>query len=412
MTKIKYDLYIHLATTGVVQAAEVIILEKPGTGLKVGFRYLSQYLNNPGAIAVDPAHLPLTQASFEMGCAYGAVPGFLDDYLPDAWGKKVLTALAFYKNQKKLNANSVIDMLTLMGDRRIGALQLVPAGTSVSYTAGHGLDELIAAEQAAQLLDATSTNIDFNKMNLLYLASSGSGVGGARPKALISENGQHYLAKFNRLGGDQYNNARVELACLTMAKAAGLNVKGGRVEPGINQRDVLLLERFDIDAAEHRSHLISINGLLKDPVSQLDNGATFRYNDVHRILQRHSMQIETDLEQLLLLMLFNRAINNTDDHERNFSLIESGEGYRLAPAYDMVPDLTVGQYHAAGYNYQPDPPKPSDVKKEGRIFGLSKVKVGQLADAVISAVECWEQHAERAGVSEEDAGKIARQLKI
>jgi len=28
-------------------------------------------------------------------------------------------------------------------------------------------------------------------------------------------------------------------------------------------------------------------------------------------------------------MLFNRAINNTDDHERNFSLITQDDGYRM-----------------------------------------------------------------------------------
>ena len=411
MTKAKYDLYLNLPTTGVVQAAEVIIFESPRKGTLVGFRYVPDYLNNPYAISLDPVQLPLEPSPFEMQCAFGVVPAFLDDYLPDAWGKKVLTALALHKHQQKLNANSAIDMLTLMGGRHIGALQLVPAGGVVNYASGHGLSHLLAAEQAAQMLDAPYGDIDFNKMNLLYLASSGSGVGGARPKALISENDRHYLAKFNRLDTDKYNNATVELACLTMAKAAGLQVGGGRVERSVNQRDVLLLERFDIDPAGYRHHLISLNGLLKEPASQLDTGATFRYNDIHQVLRRYSTQIETDLEQLLLLMLFNRAINNTDDHERNFSLINAGDGYRLAPAYDMVPDLAVGQYHAAGYNYQLAPPTPSEAKKEGKIFGLSKVKVGQLADAVICALDDWSDHAEQAGVSEEDASNIAARLK-
>ena len=412
MTKAKYDLYINLPTMGVAQAAEVIILEQPRQGTRVGFRYTPHYLNNSNAIAIDPAQLPLVSSSFEMQCALGAVPAFLDDYLPDAWGKKVLTALAFYNKQQKLNANSVIDMLTLMGRRHIGALQLIPTGDSPRYEAGHGLSDLLVAEQAAQILDGDQGAMDFNKMNFLHLARSGSGVGGARPKALISDGELHYLAKFNRLNNDSYNNATVELACLTMAKAAGLHVGGGLVQANINQRDVLLLDRFDIDASGTRRHLISINGLLKDPISLQDAGAAFRYNDIHKILQRYSTEIEADLEQLLLLMLFNRAISNTDDHERNFSLINAGDGYRLAPAYDMVPDLTVGQYHAGGYNYQPVPPKPSEVAKEGRIFGLSKVKVGQLADAVISAVEAWPCHAEQAGVSDEDAHKVAGQLKL
>ncbi|MBT3347251.1 MAG: hypothetical protein HOM84_04210 [Thiotrichales bacterium] len=39
-----------------------------------------------------------------------------------------------------------------------------------------------------------------------------------------------------------------------------------------------------------------------------------------------------------------RTINNNDDHERNFSLIyrmddNNHSGYRLSPAYDMVPSI-------------------------------------------------------------------------
>jgi len=55
MTKIQYDLYINLPSTGVVQAADVIILEQPGKGAKVGFRYTPGYLGHAQAISIDPA---------------------------------------------------------------------------------------------------------------------------------------------------------------------------------------------------------------------------------------------------------------------------------------------------------------------------------------------------------------------
>ncbi len=47
-----------------------------------------------------------------------------------------------------------------------------------------------------------------------------------------------------------------------------------------------MLERFDIDAPTVRHHLITVNGLLKNPVSRSDIGAPFRYDNVHDILQR------------------------------------------------------------------------------------------------------------------------------
>ena len=91
----------------------------------------------------------------------------------------------------------------------------------------------------------------------------------ATPKALLHDSCGAYIAKFNRLSADNYNNARVELACLNMARAAGLDVGQGKVHGGINGREVLLLDRFDVLPGGDRKHLISINGLLKEPATCL-----------------------------------------------------------------------------------------------------------------------------------------------
>ena len=82
------------------------------------------------------------------------------------------------------------------------------------------------------------------------------------------------------------------------------------------------------------------------------------------------MAVEQDLKQLLRLMLFNRAINNTDDHERNFSFMRHQNGYRLAPAYDLVPSLGLGEYHAAGFGFQPYPPPLK--KQKNKVKFLAK----------------------------------------
>ena len=325
----------------------------------------------------------------------------MDDYLPDDWGKKVLTRLAFYRHQQRLNSHSAIDLLSLMGNRRIGALSIVAKDSAPAFESGLSLEDLSRAELAAQHIDDVSFDqIAFDEMNLLYLASSGSGVGGARPKALIADNNQETIAKFNRTN-DHFNNARVELACLQLAKLAGLNIGNGKIVRGINGRDVLLLERFDV-INNHRAHLISINSLLKNPITQSDHGFHFHYDSIFKLLQKFSVNIEQDAEQLLLQMLFNRAINNVDDHERNFSLINKGEGYQLSPAYDLVPILARGQYHVAGFQYQPSPPKPSEISSFGKVFGLSKPQVARCAEQVIAAVSEWENIASRVGVAEKE----------
>lgn len=79
-----------------------------------------------------------------------------------------------------------------------------------------------------------------------------------------------------------------------------------------------MLELFDIDAPTVRHHLITVIGLLKNPASQSDIGAPFRYDNVHDILQRYSVDIGRDITQLVTLILFNNSsISNTDDHDRD-----------------------------------------------------------------------------------------------
>lgn len=264
-----------------------------------------------------------------------------------------------------------------------------------------------AGEIAVQVDADDYRNLNSQTLGLLYLANSGTGIGGARPKALIYDQEKQYLAKFNR-HHDSFNNARVELACLLMAQAAGISMGNGKIVE-VRDREVLLLERFDVQQ-EHRKHLITANGLLKNTNTQQDPGHSFRYNDLHALVQKYSNNIKKDLEQLLKQMLFNRAINNTDDHERNFSFIHETGGYQLSPAYDLVPSLAFGEYHAAGFDYQPYPPTPKEAEKKGRIFGLPQGEVQHIAQQVQAAVDNWLHFAEKANVSEKDAMSVQRVL--
>jgi len=414
--KQRYDLYINTAATGLVKAAEAVLLEASGQLTQMAFRYTDEYIEQPHALALDPVQLPLTKKEINLKCA-GGMPGILDDYLPDDWGRKVLAQLAFYRDQHEINQHSAIEALAQLSNSRIGALQWVKPDENPDYEIGCDIKHLLSAETAAQSVDAAETYPEhLDEMSLLYLANAGTGIGGARPKALIHENSKAYLAKFNRLSADTYNNAKIELACLQMAKSAGLNVLTGKVRSGVNGRDVLLLDRFDIvmknNQATSRRHLITINALLKDTETQRDKGGVFRYDNIADIVRQFSFDIEADLTQLLRLMLFNRAINNTDDHERNFSLINEGNGYSLSPGYDMVPSLTTGNYPVAGFQYAPWAPKPSEISKHGKIFGLPKTVVKQIAEQVISAVEQWPEYAEKNDVSEKDSDNVKRIIQL
>jgi serine/threonine-protein kinase HipA len=405
----RYDLYLNTPLIERLKVATVALREEHGVLDLFALRYEQDYLNQPNAFALDPVQIPLSNEDIVLTCRAGGQPGLLDDYLPDGWGKKVLSQLTFYKEGKRISEQSPIDLLSKLGSNRIGALQWVPKDQRPEYGLGADISRIAEAEQTAQAVEkeeyrAPSTD----EYSLTYLANAGTGVGGARPKALIQENGRAFLAKFNSLTQDQYNNARVELACLNMARNAGINTSTGKVITGINGREVLLLERFDV-VTNGRQHLITANALLKDNQNQCDRGGAFRYDDIEHFIKVYSADPQADLEQLLRQMLFNAAINNTDDHERNFSFINTGDGYRLSPAYDMVPSLAVGQYHVAGYKYQTSPPRPSEVS--GRIFGLSAPRVSCISEEVHNAIEHWETFFKNVGVSDEDTEQLHKHFR-
>ena len=411
--RVIYDVHVSLPSIGISKAGELAVADENGVTQQCAFRYSPDYQAADGAMPLDPVALPLAsgQSSFEFNCS-GGRPALLDDYLPDDWGRKVLTQLALIRDQRRLSSRSVIDMLAMLGGSTIGALSIVPKSAEPSFALGSDISRLHEAESAAQEVDSIGHDTQsIDNFALLHLAHHGSGVGGARPKALIHDGEGYYLAKFNRLdqaNPDPYNNARVELACLFMAQEAGIDCLGGRVEAGINGREVLLLDRFDVNEDQSRNHLITLNGLLKMQSNQADRGDALSDEPLYRTPQQSSQDIEKDLIQLLLRMLFNRAINNTDDHERNFSLINAGSGYALSPAYDMVPSLTRGAYHAAAFGYLPYPPLPDEAVKSAKIFGLNQSEILGCAERVKHAVGSWAVHADKAGVSGQDADKVRR----
>jgi len=405
----KYDIYANVSSTGCINVGKLALREEHSTLNLAAFRYSEEYLVHPSAFPLDPVQLPLAPTDFQLPCKGKGIPGILDDYLPDDWGKRVLAHLAFYQSKRRINETSAIDLLANLGGNRIGALSIVAEGNTSTFDMGADIALLEKAEITSQFI--AEDNYEQSKLDehsLIYLSNAGNGVGGARPKALISDGEDHYLAKFNSLSHDNYNNARVELACLNMAKSAGLDVYLGQVKKGINNREALLLKRFDIDG-QRRNHLITVNALLKDEATQQDRGGAFRYDDIANLIRKWSTTPREDLEHLLRQMLFNAAINNTDDHERNFSFIYRGDGYQLAPAYDMVPSLSIGQYHVAGYQYSPSPPRPSEVTN--RVFDLPMPATRRICEEVSDAISQWKNFAEDTNVSEDDFQQLQKVIK-
>lgn len=118
----------------------------------------------------------------------------------------------------------------------------------------------------------------------------------------------------------------------------------------------------------------------------------------------------TGCVELFTRMVFNAAVTNNDDHPRNHALLHRLKGWRLSPAYDLVPApmmslerrdlaLTVGDYGrtASIYNL---------LSQAGR-FGLSEQEARGKIDRLVDVVRHWRDSFFACGVSAEDIDYIA-----
>ena len=75
------------------------------------------------------------------------------------------------------------------------------------------------------------------------------------------------------------------------------------------------------------------------------------YSELANVLGRYSAAPAADVAMLFRHMVFNAAIGNVDDHLKNFWVLATGDGYRLAPAFDLVPDVSSRGEHTLSFQY-------------------------------------------------------------
>jgi serine/threonine-protein kinase HipA len=168
-------------------------------------------------------------------------------------------------------------------------------------------------------------------------------MGGARPKAVIEDGGELWLAKFAR-PDDRWNSERVEDAMLRLARQCGIRAAESRIER-IGGKDVLLVKRFDRARAKDgftRTRMISSLTLLR-----ADDAASARERWSYILFAEEMRRVVSDpkgdARELFRRIIFNALISNIDDHPRNHALIAPERNWMLSPAYDLTPAPLVSQ---------------------------------------------------------------------
>ncbi len=176
--------------------------------------------------------------------------------------------------------------------------------------------------------------------DLAPLLNPSSGLGGARPKTTVLQaDGQLWIAKFPSRG-DRWSNAISEATYLRLAQRCGIQTAETTLLTYGNRR-ILLVKRFDQapheDGRPTRRQYLSAHTLLGLDENVVDRRG-WSYLELAHLVRRISESPGADLEELFKRMVFNSLVSNTDDHPRNHAVIGTPSGgWRLSPAYDLVP---------------------------------------------------------------------------
>ncbi|MFC3337805.1 type II toxin-antitoxin system HipA family toxin [Paracandidimonas soli] len=399
------EAYIYIQLPGLLETVPAALLrvQTLPDGTQIGrFRYGDRYLARPEAVALDPFRLPLARQVFEFTQLKG-IPGSVRDAAPDAWGRRVIE----HKLERSPSDLQEIDYLLHGPQDGAGhlsfGLKVEPPAPKRNYNRTHQLHELIAASQAIEEGKRVATH-------LLERLDPGTSMGGARPKATIEDGHCLWLGKFPAKD-DRFNLQRVEFATLDLARRCGLNVTQARLQ-SVGNSDVLMLQRFDREYTEGgylRYGLVSGLTVLDCGDSHLDRGH-WSYPLLADNLRRWSDKPEADCAELFRRMVFNAAVTNNDDHPRNHALLRRQKGWRLSPAYDLVPApmlslerrdlaLTVGSYGRTASIY--------NLLSQAARFGLSTEEARHEIDRIIEIVLQWRNSFIACGVSAKDIEYIA-----
>lgn len=301
------------------------------------FNYGRSYLERAEAIPIYAPELPLRRGRIVPDAPL-ELAGCLRDGAPDAWGRRVIiNRLTGLGGDAARNID--FDELTFMlnsGSDRIGALDFQTSAHNFRPREQENatLEELL--EAAERVEKGEPIPLDLEKA-LFH----GTSIGGARPKALIQDGPDKFIAKFSATN-DAMAVVKAEFVAMRLAEEAGLNVAPVRLAKA-SGKDVLLVHRFDREwsgVGWTRRAMVSALTMLGLGEMQARYAS---YVDLAEIVRTRFTDPLASLRELFGRMVFNVLAGNTDDHARNHAAFWDGDHLALTSAYDICPQPRNGR---------------------------------------------------------------------
>ncbi|MES2832569.1 MAG: type II toxin-antitoxin system HipA family toxin [Pseudomonadota bacterium] len=371
----------------------------------VRFVYAEAWLKNPAAFQLDPA-LTLDSGNFyPVDSNFGV---FLDS-CPDRWGQGLMqrreTLAAKDAGRTKVMLGAWEFLCGVQDQTRMGALRF-SSQDDTTFLA----NELLAAPPIASLAELQHVALELSRKKfddltklrqwLKDLVAPGASLGGARPKANLSEGNNLWIAKFPAADDDR-DVALLEKLVHDMAGDCGIDVPQSRVARVGSTHHTFMVKRFDrVDGTRRffTSAMTLLNKTDQEPASYLDL-AQFLSS------QGSPMHIDDDLRQLFTRVAFNIAVANRDDHLRNHGFIRTLAGWRLSMAYDMNISLKKVE-HVLGIDENNHEPSLETLLETAMYYRLDEQEARSLVQKTLNVVVAWKARAKALKISAADIEEI------
>lgn len=299
------------------------------------FAYDEAWLKSGNVPTIDPDVVASAGEQFPVG---KEVFGFLADIAPDRWGRRLIRRreAQLAKREKRpertlLSSDFIVGAYDLT---RTGAVRVMVDGRFVSSDSAKPAPPwttLRTLEECARRIDAGEDVRDSRWIDALL--APGSSLGGARPKANVTdEKGALWIAKFPS-AKDEWDVGAWERVVSLIAQKAGLRVPETRMERFSKAGDTFFSRRFDREGGRriHYASAMTMSGAV-------DGEEGRSYLDIAEFLVREGANPDVDLAELWSRVVFSRLVGNSDDHLRNHGYVLSDGGWRLAPMFDVNPN--------------------------------------------------------------------------
>jgi len=381
----------------------------------LSFTYDVQWLTRSDALTLDPDLQLYLGLQYPPSGRQGSFGVFLDSS-PDRWGRMLMQRREAQRSKREGKPQKpLMDSDYLLGvhdEQRLGALRFRQSSdgpflsneTDIAAPPWTVLREL---EQAAWTVqsDAAEAKLD---QSLRILLAPGSSIGGARPKAGVTDEDNHlWIAKFPGRSDDR-DVAAWEMVANCIAQRGGLRVPESKLQRFGKRHHTFLSKRFDRvtnGGIRRRRHFASAMTML-GYVDGADHRSGASYLELAQWIIQNQSIVDEDLEELWRRIAFAIRIHNTDDHLRNHGFLLTDEGWRLSPAYDLNPDP---QGIGLSLNIsETDNSLDLDlVRSVAPYFRVIPPRVDEIISQIDEAVSDWRSIASEVGISRREQNEMA-----